>query len=276
MKRFFRKVLAVLLFIVVLNISTACRESSSTSQDLDTLELRVFAASSLTDVFTEISKHYEEEHAGTEIILNFASSSRLASQLRERVEADVYASANMYQMQYLIDIGLIDAPNVITFVENKLTIIVPAGNPANIQKVEDIGKVGVKLILAVEDVPVREYADQVIGSLPEVTQKSIYENLVSEESNVRQVVTKIALGEADAGIVYQSDVTPDIKKLVEIIEIPDSMNVKARYPIGILNESEHQAEAEDFIQFVLSEYGQMLLTDWGFDPVNVIFSEAAE
>ncbi|NIT55623.1 MAG: solute-binding protein, partial [Aliifodinibius sp.] len=94
------------------------------------------------------------------------------------------------QMQSIIKAGLIDDSNVIPFAENKLTIIVPTGNPANIQHVEDIGKVGVNLILAVEDVPVREYADQVIGSLPEGTQKSIYENVVSEEPNVRQVVTK--------------------------------------------------------------------------------------
>ncbi len=232
-------------------------------------ELVVFAAASLTDAMTEMAESFEKQNPNTELLLNFASSSQLAAQLREGVSADVFASANENQMQLAIVHERIDPADVQVFVANKLTVIVPKGNPARIAALEDLGNPGVTLLLAVEGVPVREYADQIFSTLADSLQTKIYANLVSEESTVRQVATKIALGEADAGIVYASDITPGIADRVEQVEIPASMNVMADYPIAVIEDSQQKAVANNFIEFVLSESGQAILLKWGFTPVEI-------
>ncbi len=231
-------------------------------------ELIVFAAASLSDSFTELEGAFEQAHPGVNLVMNFASSSQLAAQLREGVRADVFASANENQMQIAVASGRVDSAEVRLFAANMLTIVVPTGNPADIQTLEDLGNADVSLLMAVEGVPVRGYADQIISALPESTQAKIYANLVSEESNVRQVSTKIALGEADAGIVYASDITPDIVELVENIRIPDSLNVVAAYPIAMIKDSQTKDFAKSFIDFLLSEIGQNVLANWGFLPIQ--------
>ncbi len=227
-------------------------------------QLIVFAAASLTDSFTELEEAFEADNPGTDVVLNFASSSQLAFQLREGAAADVFASANENQMQMAVASGRVDPFDVVSFTANKLTILVPAGNPAEIRTIEDLGNPGVSLLVAVEGVPARDYADQIIRHLPGAAGGRIYGNLVSEESNVRQVSTKVALGEADAGIVYVSDITPDIADQVEQIQIPDALNVIASYPIATIQDSRQEALAKDFIEFVLSDAGQAILANWGF------------
>lgn len=231
-------------------------------------ELVIFSAASLTGAMTDLAEIYQEQNPDTELLLNFSSSSRLASQLREGVPADVFASANDDQMQLAITHKRIDPGDVRLFVANMLTIIVPKGNPAGIASLDDLGKSGVTLLLAVEGVPAREYADQIIHTLPDSLQSKIYSNLVSEESTVRQVATKIALGEADAGIAYSSDITPDIADRVEQVQIPVSVNILATYPIAAISDSQQKDLANDFIEFVLSETGQAILVKWGFISIE--------
>ncbi|MCA9872621.1 MAG: molybdate ABC transporter substrate-binding protein [Anaerolineales bacterium] len=229
-------------------------------------ELTVFAASSLTDAFNELAQAFEAQNTAVEVVLNFASSSQLAAQLTEGAVADVFASANATQMQNVVNSGRVTPGAEDWFVSNRLTIIVPADNPAGIHSLEDLAQPGVQLILAVKGVPVRQYTDEVVAAMAADFQEHFYNNLVSEEDNVRQVSAKVALGEADAGIVYTSDVTPDIAGRVQQIAIPEAQNVAAAYPIAPLSDAPQPELAQSFIEFVLSAEGQSILVKWGFGP----------
>ena len=161
-----------------------------------------------------------------------------------------------------------DAPQV--FLDNKLVVILPAKNPAGLVKLGDLAKPGIKLVLAAEEVPVGKYArqafDQMSGQFGNDFKDKVLANVVSNEDNVRQVVAKVQLGEADAGIVYTSDTVaaPDLKT----IEIPMEENVIAKYPIAPLIKSANPDLARAFIDYVLSSDGQNILQKWGFAPVE--------
>ena len=226
----------------------------------------IFAASSLTDAFNDLAKAFEAQNEDVDVVLNFSSSSQLAAQLMEGVTADLFASANPAQMQNVIEDGRIAAGTEILFLTNRLSVIVPADNPAGIGSLEDLARPGVQMVLAVKGVPVRQYTDEIIATMPAGFQESFYDNLVSEEDNVRQVAAKVALGEADAGIVYTSDITPDIARQVQQIAIPDAQNVIATYPIAPLSDTPHPEIAKRFIDFVLSDEGKSIFSTWGFGP----------
>lgn len=229
----------------------------------DTQQITIFAASSLTDAFNELATAYKAQNPDVEILLNFAGSSQLAAQLREGMSGDIFASANPAQMEAVIEAGRVEAGAERTFATNRLTVIVPSDNPANIAVFDDLAAVKLQLILATEGVPVRVYTDQIVGKFSAEFQQNFYNNLVSEEDNVRVVVAKVALGEADAGVVYTSDVTADIALRVLQIPIPDAQNVVATYPIAPLSDAKNPKQAQQFIDFVLSPTGQTILARWG-------------
>lgn len=229
-------------------------------------ELTVFAAASLTDAFSDVAQAFESRNPAVQVVLNFAGSSQLAAQLRQGAVADLFAAANPAQMQATIEAGRIEAGTEVLFVSNRLTIVVPADNPAGITTLQGLARPGVQLILAGKGVPVREYTDEVVATMTADFQERFYSNLVSEEDNVRQVAAKVALGEADAGIVYTSDVTADIASQVQQIAIPDAQNVVATYPVAPLADAPHPELAQRFIDFLLSEEGQSILSRWGFAP----------
>ncbi len=236
-------------------------------------EVTVFAASSLTDAFNEIAEAFEAAHPGVTVVLNYAGSSQLAMQIIEGAPADVFASANPAQMQNVIEAGLV-AGTPETFASNRLTIITPVDNPAGIDSPLDLADPGVVLVLAVPGVPVREYTDDSLARLAAdpaygpAFPDAVYANLVSGEANVRLVASKVALGEADAGIVYTSDVTPDIADSVTQIEIPAEHNVTATYPVTALTDAPCPDLAADFIAFVRGREGQAILERWGFGPAE--------
>jgi molybdate transport system substrate-binding protein len=232
-------------------------------------QLTVFAASSLTDAYEELADAFEAQHPGIDILLNFGGSSTLTTQLIEGAPADVFASANQAQMQTVAEAGLLAGPHI-NFASNRLTIIVPTDNPASIQTPTDLALPGVKLVLAAPGVPVREYSNQAIANLGNAAfQAALYANLVSEEENVRIVVAKVALGEADAGIVYTSDVGPAVAAELRQIAVPDEANVIAAYPIAVLADAPQPDLAQSFVDFVLSAEGQAILQSWGFAPAPV-------
>jgi molybdate transport system substrate-binding protein len=255
-----KKIFAILSSLVLVALAlTACAPAQQG-------EVVVFAASSLTDAFNEIAVEFAADHPGVEVLPNYASSSDLATQLAEGAPADVFASANNTQMTVAADAGRI-ASEPATFLTNRLAIVVPADNPAGIESPADIAHEGVTLILAAPGVPIRDYSDQSIAKIGDADfQAAVYANLVSEEPNVRQVASKIALGEADAGIVYTSDVTPDIADQVLVIEIPDDQNVLASYPIAVVEGAPSGSLAQQFIDYVLGAEGQAILAKWGFGP----------
>jgi len=196
----------------------------------------------------------------------------LRTQLREGARADVFAAADEPTMQGAQQDGTIASePRV--FVHNKLVTIVPAENRARVGKLQDLARPGVKLVLAQKEVPVGNYARQVLDKMSADPAfgsdfaARVLTNLVSEEANVRQVVAKVQLGEADAGIVYASDVTPAVRSALKVIDIPDRLNVIARYPIAVVTGAPNEAGARAFIEYVLSAAGQATLAKYGFIPV---------
>lgn len=236
-----------------------------------TTTLTVFAASSLTDAFTEIGAAFMQANPGVEVIYNFAGSSTLAAQLAEGAPADVFASANRQQMANAEAAGRIGAAPR-TFARNRLVLITPADNPANIASIDDLAAPDLRFVVAAPGVPVRDYTDLMLSRLAafpaygEAYREAVNANIVSEEDNVRQVLVKVALGEADAGIVYQSDVTPD--SAVRVFSIPGVVNSIARYPIAITNDTASPELASAFVDYVLSAEGQAILVRWGFLPVT--------
>ena len=231
--------------------------------------LTVFAASSLTDAFGQIKADFEAAHPGVTITYNFGASSTLTTQLAQGAPADVFASANAAQMNAAIAAKRI-AGKARTFAKNRLVLIVPVDNPAKITTLLDLAKPGIKLVIAAKGVPVRDYTDTMLAKLVRQPnygsdyQTAFTKNIVSEEANVRQVSAKVALGEADAGFVYRSDVTPDIAAKVMVIAVPDSVNTLAAYPIAITDNSQNAALAGQFVDYVLSDAGQKTLLHWNF------------
>jgi molybdate transport system substrate-binding protein len=228
--------------------------------------LTVFAAASLTDAFTEIGKAFEAANPGVTVVFNFANSRALCTQIEEGAVADVFASANTKEMDTLAAAGMVGEAQ--PFVNNLLTIIVPPDNPAGLSTPQDLTQAGLKLVLAAEEAPLGKYAREVLGKLDVLYgtgyKDAVLANVVSNEDNVKQVVAKVQLGEADAGIVYTSDVVA-APELVSI-EIPAEQNVIAVYPIAVLQASSELGLAQAFIDYVLSDEGQAVLRAWGFSP----------
>jgi molybdate transport system substrate-binding protein len=261
--------IAILLLSILLIIANGNRAYGATRKTLT-----VFAASSLTDAFTEIKTVFEVAYPEVVVVYNFGASSTLASQLKEGAPADIFASANNSQMKVVTYAGLIDeVPQI--FARNRLVLAVPINNPGKIMSIRDLAKPGIKLIVAAPEVPVRDYTDAMLDKLAEIPEygdtykQAVISNVVSEEDNVRQVAAKVALGEADAGIVYRSDITPDISDKIVMIMIPDEVNTIAMYPIAILKDSPNAELAKAFIQYVLSEKGQATLSKWNFIPIVI-------
>jgi len=247
------------------NVSQAQERSTATG------ELMVFAAASLTEPFTEIGKRLELSHPGLKVVYNFGGSQALRTQLEQGAHADVFASADAVQMEQAKKSNVVQGESPI-FVKNRLVAIVPKDNKAKIMTFCDLGKPGVKLDLANGKVPVGNYSRQSIAKAnaecgADFEQRTL-KNLVSEEENVKQVVTKVQLGEADAGIVYVSDVTPKVSTDVHTIAIADTYNQLAAYPIALTKEVKNRAAAEEFIKFVLSTEGQAILKAHNFLPLK--------
>lgn len=235
-------------------------------------ELTVFAAASLTDAFESMKTDLEAAHEGLSITYNFAGSQALVTQMTEGAEADVFASANNAQMTAAEENDLI-AGDPITFVHNELVIVTPADNPAGIAAPADLGQEGLRLVLAQADVPVGRYARESVCLMGQDADEfgdgfvdSVAANVVSEEEDVRDVLAKVQLGEADAGIVYVSDAQVAGDE-VGLIDIPSDLNVIATYPIATTTGGD-TALGDAFIAYVLSDDGQATLEEYGFEPVS--------
>ena len=239
-----RRLLAAAVLAVLL---AACGGGSSAGSG----ELTVFAAASLTEVFPMIDP---------DPAYNFAGSDDLATQIKEGAGADVYAAASAKYPDELFDAGLIEKPQI--FATNRLVLIVPKDNPAAIASVADLGKEGVKLVIGAEGVPIGDYTRKVLDTMGE---SDVLENVVSEEDDVKGVVGKVSLGEADAGFVYVTDVKP-VEGKVEVIELPEAAQAKVEYPIAVVKGTEHEEAARDYVDLVLGPEGQQALADAGFGP----------
>ena len=249
------------LFVAVLAaLLPACGSSGSPSTTALSGTASVFAAASLRDSFKALGQAFQTAHPGTTIQLNFAGTPTLVTQIEQGASADVFASADTTNMDKLKADGFTSGtPQV--FAHNKLEIVVAAGNPKGITGLADLAKPGVIYITEAPTVPAGKYALQILASAGvKVTPKSF-------ETDVKSVVSKIELGEADAGIVYTTDVKAAGSKVTGV-SIPDSTNVVATYPIDAVKGTKNSALASAFIAYVLSAGGQATLQSFGFLPAS--------
>lgn len=236
--------------------------------------LCVFAAASLSESFTQLAEVFEKQNARLHVILNFAGSQQLALQIEQGARADVFASADERWMEKIRNLGLLaSSPQV--FAHNTLVVIVPRFNPARIEKLQDLARPGVKLVLAADSVPAGLYSREALEKLSHLTgfgpdyAPSVLKNQVSSEENVKEVLGKVQLGEADAGMVYYSDITPGNAERVRVLEIPEGANVLASYPIAPLKSASNPEAAGKFMGLVFSPLGQSILHDHQLTPVTL-------
>ena len=250
------------------------------AQERGAQRLTVFAATSLTDVFEALRDEFQASNSGAEILLNFSSSSTLAAQLIQGAPADVFASANERQMEIVIDAGFIDEAELAIFARNQLVMITPSDNPAGLGAIRDLAGEGILLVLAAAGTPIRAYTDDMFASHGDTYGadfvEKVYRNLASEESNVRQVTARVALGEADAGIVYQTDIGGDVSSQLRVIEIAPEHNQLASYPIAALSDSANAKLAERFVDFVLSDGARAILAAFGFCTPAILAEDSPE
>ena len=272
------KTLTLLVLILALAL-TGCAPPATVTQvaaesatdPSEAVDLNVFAAASLTDAFSEIGKLFEADHPGVTVVFNFAGSQQLAGQIEQGAVADVFASADGRWMGYVAELGRI-AGESRYFAQNKLVAIASKKSPAGIARLQDFSRRGVKVVLATERSPIGRYGRTVLTRLsktrgfPPDFSFRVRDNIVSDEENVKAVLAKVQLGEADAGFVYRTDVTPAVAKKVLVFELPEVANPPGSYPIAMLAAAPQPVTAQAFIAFVLGEEGQAILRRHAFLP----------
>jgi len=260
-----RRRLAWFALAIGLILASGCgREEVAPGAEV-TGEVVVSAASSLTEAFTEIARAFEAQHPGTRVTLNFGSSAALATQINEASPVDVFASADRAQMD-AVEAGRKAAPAVV-FAQNRLVIAKPKGTKA-VATYPDLARPGLKIVLAADGVPVGNYALQSLaaaersGAFGTGFQARVLANVRSREANVRAVLAKVQLGEADAAIVYATDLAAAPE--VEGVPIPDAYNISAGYLVAPLTGGRNAAAGRAFVAFVLGPEGQASLVGRGF------------
>lgn len=234
--------------------------------------ITVLAAASLSEPFNELGEIFEAANPGIKVTFSFAGSQQLAQQLTEGARADVFASASAKYMDAIEDAGKIRADTVLVFASNRLVVIFPSSNPGGITSLTDLSKPDLKLDLAAPEVPVGKYSLDFLDkaandpAFPPRFKDDVLNNVVSFEDNVKTVLTKVSLGEVDAGLVYSSDLSGKDPNMIGSLDIPDELNVIASYPIAPLAGSEQPDLAQAFVDLVMSSQGQEVLANFGFTP----------
>ena len=246
--------------VAIVTVLAACSEETSPQMgSTPSGELTVFAASSLTGAFEDIETRFEAANPGLDVVFSFGPSDALAAQIQSEGVADVFASASQSWMDEVeADPGVQGRTD---FVTNRLILVTPPDNPAPVESLEDLTQPGIQLVLAAEGVPVGDYARQMLANAG--IAEAALANVVSNEADNASVVAKVEAGEADAAIVYASDVSEAAGTDLTPFEIPDDVNVVATYPIAVVVGGETEL-GRTFIDFVLGPAGQAVLQGFGF------------
>ena len=250
------KLLAPLAVLVVALAGCGSGGDDGASATAKDVTVRVFAAASLTGSFTTLGTQFEKDHPGTKVELNFGPSSGLAEQIGSGAPADVFASASPTTMDTVVKAG--DASDPQDFVTNSMEIAVPPENPGKVADLASLASPSVKVALCQAQVPCGQVAAEVFAKAGVTVRPA------SEEVDVKSVLTKVSLGEVDAGVVYVTDVMAAGDK-VKGIEIPADVNASTTYPIAALKGSKHSKEAGEFVDLVLSDQGRAVLEKAGFE-----------
>jgi len=240
--------------VVAAVIIGGCTSPTAGSPQIN--EVTVFAAASLTDAFNKAGDEFAKTNARVRFIFNFGSSSTLATQITNGAPADVFASADEADMQKAVDAKLTDGAPAL-FAGNRLAIVVAAGNPKQVASLADLARPGLVVVLAAPTVPAGKYA------LDSLAKAGVSVTPASQELDVRSVLNKVALGEADAGIVYVTDVLSAGAR-VGSVAIPEQQQVVARYPIAVMTGAKSRQLARAFVDYLVGEDGQRLLAGFGF------------
>jgi len=256
-----------LVVVAAFTTGLACAIGSPLSaRAAEPKEVVVFAAASLREVFQSIADNFERTHAGVKVRINFAGSQELRVQIEHGAKADVFASADSKHMQAVQKQDLAAGSRI--FARNEPVVIVPANNPAKLARFADLPKAE-RIVVGVPEVPIGAYTETILANTEKPYgaqfRASVVAHIRSRELNVRQVLTKVALGEADAGIVYKTDAI-SAKDKVATIEIPDGINVIADYPIAVLAGAPQPDLAKAWVAAVLGSEGQQTLRRAGFRP----------
>jgi molybdate transport system substrate-binding protein len=243
-----QRALAALFLLLLL----AAPAASAKSHGATRAQLTVYAAASLTNAFPAIDRNEK---------YSFGGSNTLAAQIEQGAPADVFASANMTFPTKLFQEG--DCSKPVAFARNRLVIVVPSSNPAHIRNIYDLTKRGIKIVIAASGVPVGTYTQQVLKNMNLTA--AVMKNVVSQETDVREVLSKVALDEADAGFVYSTD-AKTVPHKVDVIKVPAWAQPKVRYGICVVSNSSHKPGARAFVKRVLSKAGQKKLHRFGFLP----------
>lgn len=266
-----RKHLVAAGILLIALITAACHATPGAAPPGSPASLTVLAAASLTGSFKEIGAAFERANPGVKVTFSFAGSQTLRTQIQQGAKADVFASADANNMDPLKAADLLaGAPTV--FTRNVLTVIVPKANPGGLQQLKDLAKPGLKLIIADAGVPVGNYTLQALDKLSADPaygasfKAQVLASVVSKETDVKAVVSKVSLGEADGGVVYTTDARVAADKL-STIPIPERYNVVATYPIAVLKTAADRPLAQRFVDFILSADGQAVLDRYGFSAL---------
>ncbi len=257
------RLLVSLAVLPLLLGSAACGDDDTRSSSVSSTtlpnripgDLTVFAAASLTEAFTDAQAVLEDDNPGLELTFSFAGSGALVTQVQEGAPADIIATADRASMQKLVDIGVVGEP--VVFARNRLAILVAPGNPHGIEGLADLADPELKVVLADETVPAGRYAAEALGKA------GVEVSPVSKELDVKSSAAKVTSGEADAAIVYATDVAAAGDK-GDGVEIPDDQNVIAEYPVAIVSSTANIPGAEAFIEDLVSGEGQKALRAQGF------------
>ena len=265
-----RDVMQKINHAIVLSFFLLCTCLAFNSQAEE--QLVVSAASSLKDAFAEIGRAFEQDHPGKKVSFNFAGSNQLANQIEQGAPVDVFASADMACIKRLVNKNLTSEYAVLA--KNKMIMIVSKSSKMKIDALPDIADKGVRLIVPVKQVPAAIYARQILTNADQAGMygadfsSRVMSNAVSEEPDVRMVVMKVAMGEGDAGIVYASDVTGDMRNKLRVIALPGQLNAVAEYGVAIVKNSSHQDTAKAFYNLLLSPKGESILVKSGLLPAQ--------
>lgn len=235
-----------------------CLAATACSSGEARRDVTVFAAASLTDAFRAMAKPFADAHDNYSVTFSFAGSQQLAAQIQQGAKTDALATADRPTMASVPKKDLTSTP--VVFARNRLVIAVGHGNPKHIQTLADLARPDSKVVLAAPAVPAGKYAGQALANA------GVKVKPASLEDNVEGVVTKVGLGEADAGIVYVTDATA--ARNVDAVQIPDAYNVVAEYPAVSLNTGNQRAGGQQFVDFLVSPSGQSILRRYGFLPAK--------
>jgi molybdate transport system substrate-binding protein len=259
------RLLAVVTALAV-PVAASCSTTGSTG-GASSQRLTVGAAASLSHVFPQVGAAFEESHPGAAVQLSFAGTDAIVAQIEQGAPIDVFAGASASYGDGLASEGLIDPPAA--FCSNSLVLVLPASNPAGITSLSDLTRRGIKLVVGAQTVPIGTYTRKVLAALDGVYgsdySTKVLHNVVSNEDNVEGVITKVRLGEADAGFVYVTD-AGSAGSAVRAIELPPAAQAVAVYPIAVVRATRVAALANEFVAFVLGPAGQRLLRAAGFAP----------